>query len=155
MSMRSPLASDPPIYSSNNFTAMSTASAFRGPWRWVRISISSDLVMDTVIVVSGRSVARPKPGHRSTAYSDLFSSYSRSSAPSLVVPLEASEDDDALLYSATVSAVSASSLALIDSCSEHIGTDPSRERELQYVSISVGAYTSQQTQYNQEQYIYL
>src|SRR3546814_6067072 len=74
--------------------------------------------MDTVIVVAGRSAARPKPGHRSTAYSDLFSSCSRSSAPSLVVPLEASEDDDALLYSARVSAVSASSLALIDSCSE-------------------------------------
>src|SRR3546814_8756006 len=96
--MRSPLASDPPIISSNDFTAMSTSSAFRWPWRWVRISISSDLVMDTVIVVAGRSVARPKPGHRSTAYSDLFSSCSRSSAPSLVVPLEASEDDDALLY---------------------------------------------------------
>src|SRR3546814_4360944 len=100
--MRSPLASDPPIISSNDFTAMSTSSAFRWPWRWVRISISSDLVMDTVIVVAGRSVARPKPGHRSTAYSDLFSSCSRSSAPSLVVPLEASEDDDALLYSARV-----------------------------------------------------
>src|SRR3546814_19224092 len=74
--------------------------------------------MDTVIVVAGRSAARPKPGHRSTAYSDLFSSCARSSAPRLVVPLEASEDDDALLYSARVSAVPASYLALIDSCSE-------------------------------------
>src|SRR5690606_10681387 len=52
--MRSPCASDPPIISSSDFTAMSTSSAFRCAWRWVRMSINSDLVMDTVIVVAGQ-----------------------------------------------------------------------------------------------------
>src|SRR5690606_25395497 len=56
------------------------------------------------------------PGRRRILryYSDLPPSCSRSSAPSLVVPLEASAE--ARLYSARVSATSASSFALIDSC---------------------------------------
>src|SRR5688500_2989976 len=61
--------------------------------------------------------ARPKPDRRGQqlCYSDLLLSCSRSSAPNLVMPLAASEVE-ALLYSAIASAVSASSLALIESC---------------------------------------
>src|SRR6478735_6167087 len=64
--MRSPCASAPAIISSRAFTARSTSSAFRCPWRWVRISISSDLVMPVLgpcVVLAGR---RPgvAPGRR-------------------------------------------------------------------------------------------
>src|SRR5690606_39667021 len=63
--MRSPLASAPPIISSSDFTARSTSSAFRCPWRWARISMSSDLVMCPLATLSqadgGPAHARPPP----------------------------------------------------------------------------------------------
>src|SRR5690606_3949635 len=56
----------------------------------------------------------PRSLHTCVYYSDLLPSCAHSSAPRLVVPAAASAA--VLLYSARASAVSASSLALIDSC---------------------------------------
>src|SRR6478672_10510114 len=64
--MRSPPASAPPIISSRALTARSTSSAFRCPWRWVRISISSDLVMPVPGTCASPAERRPGvlPGRR-------------------------------------------------------------------------------------------
>src|SRR5690606_8348719 len=63
ISMRSPRASEAAIISSSDLTARSTSSAFRCAWRWVRISISSDLVIfDTPVEAGGGPPRGPPPG---------------------------------------------------------------------------------------------